>query len=141
MDYGSQIRKRRKRLGWGQGVLAGKAAISKDTVRRVEANENVTQGTIRAIEAALDEAERDPLRHGQVAPFVTNEESPHYAPSLSIELRTLEEISTVANVAAQRIAVLVDAVQHAARTTRARDLPKPPAPPPDAHPKPPRRHR
>lgn len=52
--FGAVIREARKRHGWSQTELAEKAGVSRPTIARVEANNDVTTATIAKIAHALD---------------------------------------------------------------------------------------
>lgn len=52
-DFGDVIREARMKQGWSQGELGGKAGVSRPTIARVEANNDVTTATIAKIARAL----------------------------------------------------------------------------------------
>lgn len=52
-DFGDVIREARKKQGWTQGELGENAGVSRPTVARVEANNDVTTATIAKIAQAL----------------------------------------------------------------------------------------
>lgn len=51
--FGDVIREARKKQGWSQGELGEKAGVSRPTIARVEANNDVTTATIAKIAQAL----------------------------------------------------------------------------------------
>lgn len=51
--FGRVIREARKRQGWSQTELGEKAGVSRPTIARVEANNDVTTATIAKIALAL----------------------------------------------------------------------------------------
>ncbi|WP_375386538.1 helix-turn-helix domain-containing protein [uncultured Microbacterium sp.] len=51
--FGEVIRDARKRRGWSQSELGEKAGVSRPTVARVEANNDVTTATIAKLSRAL----------------------------------------------------------------------------------------
>jgi len=51
--FGEAVREARKRHGWSQGELGEKAGVSRPTIARVEANNDVTTATIAKIAQAL----------------------------------------------------------------------------------------
>ncbi|PZT88202.1 MAG: transcriptional regulator [Gordonia sp. (in: high G+C Gram-positive bacteria)] len=51
--FGEAVREARKRRGWSQGELGEKAGVSRPTIARVEANNDVTTATIAKIAQAL----------------------------------------------------------------------------------------
>lgn len=51
--FGGVIREARKRHGWSQAELGEKAGVSRPTIARVEANNDVTTATIAKIAQAL----------------------------------------------------------------------------------------
>lgn len=51
--FGEVIRDARKRRGWSQSELGEKACVSRPTVARVEANNDVTTATIAKLSRAL----------------------------------------------------------------------------------------
>jgi transcriptional regulator with XRE-family HTH domain len=51
--FGDVIREARKKHGWSQAELGDKAGVSRPTVARVEANNDVTTATIAKIAQAL----------------------------------------------------------------------------------------
>lgn len=51
--FGEVIRDARKRHGWSQSELGEKAGVSRPTVARVEANNDVTTATIAKLSRAL----------------------------------------------------------------------------------------
>jgi transcriptional regulator with XRE-family HTH domain len=51
--FGDVIREARKKHGWSQGELGEKAGVSRPTIARVEANNDVTTATIAKIAQAL----------------------------------------------------------------------------------------
>jgi transcriptional regulator with XRE-family HTH domain len=51
--FGDVIREARKRQGWSQGELGEKAGVSRPTIARVEANNDVTTATIAKVAEAL----------------------------------------------------------------------------------------
>lgn len=53
------VKKRRKRLRWTQAELAQRANVNIETIVRIEGRGNVRLDTLRKVEAALTEAERD----------------------------------------------------------------------------------
>ncbi|GAA1350890.1 hypothetical protein GCM10009636_10520 [Arthrobacter koreensis] len=50
---GDVIREARKRQGWSQGELGEKSGLSRPTIARVEANNDVTTATIAKVARAL----------------------------------------------------------------------------------------
>lgn len=50
---GDVIREARKKQGWSQGELGEKSGLSRPTIARVEANNDVTTATIAKIAQAL----------------------------------------------------------------------------------------
>ncbi|MFI7590231.1 helix-turn-helix transcriptional regulator [Micromonospora sp. DT4] len=52
-SFGNIIREARKRQGWSQGELGEKSGVSRPTIARVEANNDVTTATIAKIARAL----------------------------------------------------------------------------------------
>lgn len=52
-DFGDVIREARKKQGWSQMELGEKAGLSRPTIARVEANNDVTTATIAKIAQAL----------------------------------------------------------------------------------------
>lgn len=52
--FGDVIREARKMHGWSQAELGEKAGVSRPTIARVEANNDVTTTTIAKIAQALD---------------------------------------------------------------------------------------
>lgn len=52
-NFGEVIRDARKRHGWSQSELGEKAGVSRPTVARVEANNDVTTATIAKLSRAL----------------------------------------------------------------------------------------
>ena len=51
--FGDVIREARKQRGWSQAELSEKSGVSRPTVARVEANNDVTTATIAKIAKAL----------------------------------------------------------------------------------------
>lgn len=51
--FGDVIRKARKKHGWSQGELGEKSGLSRPTIARVEANNDVTTATIAKVAQAL----------------------------------------------------------------------------------------
>ncbi|MDS1116356.1 helix-turn-helix transcriptional regulator [Gordonia westfalica] len=51
--FGGVIREARKKQGWSQGELGEKAGVSRPTIARVEANNDVTTATIAKVAQAL----------------------------------------------------------------------------------------
>ena len=51
--FGDVIREARKRHGWSQAELGEKAGLSRPTIARVEANNDVTTATIAKVALAL----------------------------------------------------------------------------------------
>ncbi|WP_166849103.1 helix-turn-helix domain-containing protein [Isoptericola sp. BMS4] len=51
--FGDVIRDARKKKGWSQTELGEKAGVSRPTIARVEANNDVTTSTIASIAKAL----------------------------------------------------------------------------------------
>lgn len=52
-DFGEIIREARKKQAWSQAELGERAGVSRPTVARVEANNDVTTATIAKIAQAL----------------------------------------------------------------------------------------
>jgi transcriptional regulator with XRE-family HTH domain len=52
--FGDVIREARRKHGWSQSELGDKAGVSRPTIARVEANNDVTTATIAKIAHALD---------------------------------------------------------------------------------------
>lgn len=52
-SFGDIIREARKKQGWSQGELGEKSGLSRPTVARVEANNDVTTATIAKIARTL----------------------------------------------------------------------------------------
>lgn len=53
LGFGDVIREARKKEGWSQAELCEKSGVSRPTVARVEANNDVTTATIAKIAQAL----------------------------------------------------------------------------------------
>ncbi len=51
--FGDVIREARKKRGWSQAELGEKSGVSRPTIARVEANNDVTTATIAKIAEAL----------------------------------------------------------------------------------------
>jgi transcriptional regulator with XRE-family HTH domain len=51
--FGDVIREARKKQGWSQGELGEKAGLSRPTIARVEANNDVTTATIAKVAQVL----------------------------------------------------------------------------------------
>ncbi|WP_454293557.1 helix-turn-helix transcriptional regulator [Salana multivorans] len=51
--FGDVIREARKKHGWSQAELGEKAGVSRPTIARVEANNDVTTATIAKVALAL----------------------------------------------------------------------------------------
>ncbi|NSX36460.1 helix-turn-helix transcriptional regulator [Pseudarthrobacter oxydans] len=51
--FGDVIRDARKKQGWSQGELGEKAGVSRPTIARIEANNDVTTATIAKVAQAL----------------------------------------------------------------------------------------
>lgn len=51
--FGDVIREARKKQGWSQGELGEKSGLSRPTIARVEANNDVTTATIAKVAQAL----------------------------------------------------------------------------------------
>lgn len=51
--FGDVIREARKKQGWSQGELGEKSGVSRPTIARVEANNDVTTATIAKVAQAL----------------------------------------------------------------------------------------
>ena len=51
--FGDVIRGARRKQGWSQGELGEKAGVSRPTIARVEANNDVTTATIAKLAQAL----------------------------------------------------------------------------------------
>ncbi len=51
--FGDVIREGRKKQGWSQAELGQKAGVSRPTIARVEANNDVTTATIAKVAQAL----------------------------------------------------------------------------------------
>lgn len=51
--FGDVIREARKKQGWSQAELGEKSGVSRPTIARVEANNDVTTATIAKIAQAL----------------------------------------------------------------------------------------
>lgn len=54
VSFGETIREARKKRGWSQTELGNKSGVSRPTIARVEANNDVTTVTIVKIAQALD---------------------------------------------------------------------------------------
>lgn len=119
MSHGRDLRKRRKLLGWSQPALARAAGVHKDTVRRVEAGENVTAQTLRDIEEALAAAERDLLGQGTGESSLLHQGLPHA--NQTAEARLLAQLKH----AVETILFVASEIQRGAL----REPPAPPAPP------------
>lgn len=52
-DFGEVIREARKKQGWSQAELGGKSGLSRPTIARVEANNDVSTATIAKVARAL----------------------------------------------------------------------------------------
>jgi phage repressor protein C with HTH and peptisase S24 domain len=57
------FRERRKRLRWTQADLAEKARVNVETIVRLETGKNVRMDTVRKVDEALEEGQRDQARH------------------------------------------------------------------------------
>jgi transcriptional regulator with XRE-family HTH domain len=53
LGFGDVIREARKKEGWSQAELGEKSGVSRPTVARVEANNDVTTATIAKVAQAL----------------------------------------------------------------------------------------
>lgn len=53
VNFGDTIREARKKHGWSQAELGEKSGVSRPTIARVEANNDVTTATIAKIAQAL----------------------------------------------------------------------------------------
>ncbi|MFJ2883764.1 helix-turn-helix domain-containing protein [Streptomyces sp. NPDC086796] len=53
VNFGDTIRETRKKHGWSQAELGEKSGVSRPTIARVEANNDVTTATIAKIAQAL----------------------------------------------------------------------------------------
>jgi transcriptional regulator with XRE-family HTH domain len=53
VSFGHTIREARKKHGWSQAELGEKSGVSRPAIARVEANNDVTTGTIAKIAQAL----------------------------------------------------------------------------------------
>ena len=53
VNFGDTIRDARKKHGWSQAELGERAGVSRPTIARVEANNDVTTATIAKIARAL----------------------------------------------------------------------------------------
>ncbi|MFD3934478.1 helix-turn-helix domain-containing protein [Streptomyces sp. NPDC058611] len=53
VNFGDTIRGARKKHGWSQAELGEKSGVSRPTIARVEANNDVTTATIAKIARAL----------------------------------------------------------------------------------------
>ena len=53
VSFGDTIREARKKNGWSQAELGEKSGVSRPTIARVEANNDVTTATIAKIAQAL----------------------------------------------------------------------------------------
>ncbi len=53
VGFGQAIRDARKKRGWSQAELGEKSGVSRPTIARVEANNDVTTATIAKIAQAL----------------------------------------------------------------------------------------
>lgn len=53
VGFGDVIREARRKEGWSQAELGEKAGVSRPTIARVEANNDVTTATIAKIAQAL----------------------------------------------------------------------------------------
>jgi transcriptional regulator with XRE-family HTH domain len=53
VGFGDVIREARKKQGWSQAELSEKSGLSRPTIARVEANNDVTTATIAKIAQAL----------------------------------------------------------------------------------------
>ncbi|MFJ6369187.1 helix-turn-helix domain-containing protein [Streptomyces virginiae] len=53
VTFGDTIREARKKHGWSQAELGEKSGVSRPTIARVEANNDVTTATIAKIAQAL----------------------------------------------------------------------------------------
>lgn len=53
VNFGDTIRDARKKHGWSQAELGEKSGVSRPTIARVEANNDVTTATIAKIAQAL----------------------------------------------------------------------------------------
>ena len=51
--FGDVIREARKKQGWSQGELGEKSGLSRPTIARIEANNDVTTATIAKVAHAL----------------------------------------------------------------------------------------
>jgi transcriptional regulator with XRE-family HTH domain len=51
--FGDVIREARKKHGWSQGELGKKSGLSRPTIARIEANNDVTTATIAKVAWAL----------------------------------------------------------------------------------------
>ena len=54
VNFGDTIRDARKKHGWSQAELGERAGVSRPTIARVEANNDVTTATIAKIARALE---------------------------------------------------------------------------------------
>lgn len=52
-SFGDTIREARKKHGWSQTALGQKSGVSRPTIARVEANNDVTTATIAKVAKAL----------------------------------------------------------------------------------------
>jgi transcriptional regulator with XRE-family HTH domain len=59
LSDGDRIAWRRRRLGWNQGQLSDAAGVGLTTIVQIEKDRNVQRAKWRAVEHALDAAERD----------------------------------------------------------------------------------
>lgn len=133
---GEQLQRRRKALRLTQEDLASRAGVNKETIVRIEADDDsVKVRTLRKVKAAMDQAERDLLRQGIGASSVLIKEPPPYADepvTLSAELYAELERLT------ERLFRIVARIEGERRAPSAR-RPDPPAPE-NGPPRPPR-HR
>lgn len=53
VSFGETIREARKKRGWSQAELGQKSGVSRPTIARVEANNDVTTATIAKVAQAL----------------------------------------------------------------------------------------
>jgi len=53
VSFGEVIREARKKLGWSQAELGERSGVSRPTIARVEADNDVTTATIAKIALAL----------------------------------------------------------------------------------------
>jgi transcriptional regulator with XRE-family HTH domain len=98
LSDGEAIARRRKRLGWKQGLLADKAGVGITTVVQIEKDRSVTTEKLRAVLSALDKAEKKAAGPNLATPSGTTEPSMKEGADVPASARLADIRKRLANI-------------------------------------------